>query len=90
MIVIFAVGASALVSMLVGYAIGRWRGRGGAGAWLGLLGPVGWIIAALLPEEGRRCPECLGVVPEKARRCRHCGSVLADVKNSAVRAADLR
>ncbi len=59
--------------ILVGWAIGRTRGRGDAGAALGLLGPVGWIIAALLPEEGRRCPECRGVVPQEARRCKHCG-----------------
>jgi hypothetical protein len=66
-----------LVSVLVGWVIGKQRGRGDAGAALGLLGPIGWIIAALLPEEGRRCPECRGVVPREARRCKHCGADFA-------------
>ena len=63
----------ALLSVLVGWSIGKQKGRGSDGAALGLLGPIGWIIVALLPEEGRRCPECRGVVPPEARRCKHCG-----------------
>lgn len=62
---------------LVGHSIGKPRGQGKAGAqWSFVLGPIGWIIAALLPEEGPRCPECRGVVILGARRCRHCGATL--------------
>lgn len=70
----------------VGYAIGDARGRWALGFWLGLLlGPIGWILTALLagpaqPENNDgplvKCPECLGEVPALARKCRHCGSVL--------------
>lgn len=37
----------------VGVLIGRPRGQTRAGFWLGLLGPIGWIITAFLP----RSPE---------------------------------
>jgi hypothetical protein len=64
-----------LVVMLIGYVIGRARGRGGFGAFMGLLlGPLGWLIVLLLPRQGTKCPECLGIVPAQARRCQHCGS----------------
>lgn len=60
---------------LVGYAIGRERGRGGDGFVLGvLLGPLGCLLILCLERRGRKCPECLGVVPDAARKCKHCGS----------------
>ena len=63
-----------LLTGFIGYAIGNTRGRGGEGALLGIfLGPIGWVIALLLPATGSKCPGCLGVVPEGARRCKHCG-----------------
>src|SRR6266853_1060083 len=69
----FILGGAAL-SIFIGYKIGKMKGQGQAGAWLGLLGPVGWIIAALLPQQGPKCPQCLGIVPHGARKCLHCGS----------------
>lgn len=61
----------------VGYLIGHGRNRGPEGFALGVfLCVLGWIVTALIPENGRKCPECLGVVPFRARRCKHCGSAL--------------
>lgn len=62
-----------LVGAGVGYGIGGFKERRWEGFWLGgCLGPVGWIIAALL-DYPLKCPECRGGVPEKATRCLHCG-----------------
>jgi len=61
----------------IGGLIGGYRGRKSDGLMFGLLlGPIGWIITALLPESGAKCPECLGVVPAAAKRCKHCGAGL--------------
>ena len=43
--------------------------------------PSGWLITLLLSPEGRKCPQCLGVVPETAVRCRHCGSELSPFRS---------
>ncbi len=71
---LFGLILGAAICGAIGYTIGQSRGRGPDGLGLGLfLGPIGCIIAALLPEKGLHCPECLGVVPRGARRCKHCG-----------------
>jgi hypothetical protein len=64
---------------LVGYLIGKWKGRGTAGLWLGLLlGVIGWVIVAVLPDServtgpARRCPFCAEVVLPAAVVCKHC------------------
>lgn len=63
----------ASICACVGMFIGRTRGRGASGFWLGLfLGPIGWIITLLLPREGRRCPFCREVVADDATACPHC------------------
>lgn len=75
---IAALGLLAIFSAWIGGVIGAYRGRAGEGRIFGLLlGPFGWLLTSLLPEGGKKCPECLGVVPELARRCKHCGSELA-------------
>jgi hypothetical protein len=62
----------------IGGLIGRWRGRPGSGVvWGLLLGPVGWIVTAMLKDMRPKCPDCGGVRVEDARKCRFCGTVLA-------------
>lgn len=62
---------------LIGAAIGQKKGRLGAGIFFGfLLGPIGWLVIAVGPDNRRKCPECKGVVPEGARKCMHCGTDL--------------
>jgi hypothetical protein len=61
----------------VGAAIGQGKGRAGEGAVLGaLLGPIGWILAAIALNYPRKCPACFGGVPEAAAVCQHCGREL--------------
>lgn len=39
-------------NLRVGYIVGAWRGRGAGGILLALfLGPVGWLVATLLPPD---------------------------------------
>ena len=60
----------------IGAAIGSNKGRGGEGFWLGfILGPIGWVVAALL-DYPRKCPACHGGVPEGATVCKSCGREL--------------
>ena len=67
-----------IIGPVIGFAIGRARGRPEFGVALGLLvGPIGWLLLVLAPDARRKCPMCLGPVPEAARKCRHCGSDLA-------------
>jgi hypothetical protein len=66
-----------VVGALVGYLIGKSKGRGTAGLWLGLLlGPIGWLCAALMGDSerfARRCPFCAEAVQPAAVVCRYCG-----------------
>ena len=62
---------------LVGAAIGQKKGRAGGGFVLGaVLGFLGWILVAVGPNMGPKCPECGGDVVEGARKCKNCGSDL--------------
>lgn len=61
----------------IGAAIGSWKSRLLGGFVLGLLiGPLGWLLVAVGPSMGRKCPECKGDVPMGATKCKHCGSEL--------------
>jgi len=68
-----------IIGTLVGAIIGDRKGRAGAGAFLGLLlGPIGWLIAALGPDyktarESRKCPFCAELVKKEAKVCKHRG-----------------
>jgi hypothetical protein len=66
--------------VLVGALIGKHRGRAGSGViWGGLLGPVGWLIVALMEDMRPKCTQCGGVIVEGARKCLHCGSLLSTI-----------
>lgn len=66
----------ALIGGGIGAAIGANKARGGEGFALGLcLGPIGWIIAALL-DYPNKCPACRCGVPEGATVCKGCGREL--------------
>lgn len=68
---------SVILSGLIGKWIGGLKGNGRIGFWLGfLLGPLGWIIAVIVPKDGPKCPACGGVTNPGARKCCHCGEVL--------------
>lgn len=57
----------------IGQLCGRGKDNGRTGYWLGFfLGPIGWIIAALL-DYPLKCPACKGGVPEGATVCKNCG-----------------
>ncbi len=65
--------AGLFIFPLIGWTIGRSKGREAFGFAMGLLlGPIGIVIVAILPAEGRRCPFCCGVIPKAAVTCMHC------------------
>jgi hypothetical protein len=67
----------AVLSALVGAAIGNSKGRAAAGAAWGLfLGPLGWLVMAMVPDVRVKCPDCGGEVVPGARKCKNCGSML--------------
>jgi hypothetical protein len=67
----------AVISAAIGAAIGEAKGRPGLGAVLSLLvGPIGWLVVAMLPsaqEAGPLCPHCGGVTVSGAAVCKNCG-----------------
>ena len=63
-----------MLTITIGYFLGKHKGRETDGALLGLfLGMIGWVITLCLSDKRRRCPQCQEVRLEGARVCRCCG-----------------
>ncbi len=73
--------AGALVCGVIGGLIGARKKQVVSGVvWSVLLGPIGWIIAFVLPHRGTKCPHCGGVLAAKGvPKCMHCGGDVAFV-----------
>lgn len=57
----------------IGRYIGQFKGRADAGMWLGvLLGPIGWLLAALVLHFETQCPHCCSPIHPQARVCPRC------------------
>lgn len=78
---IFGLLAVGAVFGVIGALVAGTKGNGGAGFLLGfLLGPIGILIAMLIPASEKkaawRCPYCRGALPDgKVSRCVHCGGM---------------
>jgi phage FluMu protein Com len=76
------VGTAALVFGAIGMVAASSKGNAAAGFWWGfLLGPLGIIIAMLMPASAgrmkKRCPHCKAALPaHKVQRCQACGGML--------------
>jgi hypothetical protein len=68
---------------LVGALIGKFKGRVDSGVfWSFFLGPIGWLIVALMTDLRQKCPECRGAVIPGARKCKNCGSAIGPASDS--------
>ncbi len=71
-----------LANGLIGALVGQKKNRIEAGLLFGfLLGPLGWLLVALGPNHGPKCPECGGDIVENARRCKNCGVELHTIES---------
>jgi hypothetical protein len=71
----FAIGW--IFCILIGALIGQYKGRVGSGVvWSLLLGPIGWLIVALMKDLRRKCPHCAEAIKPEAKICPHCRTTL--------------
>lgn len=77
---------------LVGFLLGKVKGKEGLGFVLGLLlGPIGWIVMLCLGGSPHKCPHCQGNLPSgSVSRCMHCGSTLKRTGAKAQKAEKIR
>jgi hypothetical protein len=69
-----------IVCIVIGGLIGKYRDRVDSGViWSALLGPIGWVLVALMEDFRPKCPHCRGVVAEGASKCMHCGGDLVAI-----------
>jgi hypothetical protein len=89
----FVIITVALLDGLVGYLVGKAKNNGSAGFWFGFfLSAVGWIIAALLPDNRYKkaginryaygygckiCQFCGAKIPRGQDKCPDCGEAVA-------------
>jgi hypothetical protein len=65
------------VNFLIGYAIGKPKGQAVSSAFICvLLGPIGWIVAAVSKGNVKKCPFCSEDIKPDAKVCRYCGREL--------------
>ncbi|HEV3147424.1 MAG TPA: hypothetical protein VGZ24_02145 [Chthoniobacterales bacterium] len=63
------------VNAIVGYLIGKQKNEIGSAITVSiLLGPIGWLIAALTAGNFRKCPFCAERVKLEALVCKHCSA----------------
>lgn len=81
-----------LVMGLVGFLLGKAKGKEALGFLLGvLLGPIGWIVILCADGSAHKCPYCQGNLPSAtAKRCMHCGSALKGTGMKAQKAEKIR
>lgn len=69
-----------IINAVVGFLIGQQKNDVAPAIVLSiLLGPIGWLIAALSSGNLRKCPHCAEFVKPEAKVCRHCGKDLPEV-----------
>jgi uncharacterized membrane protein YeaQ/YmgE (transglycosylase-associated protein family) len=67
------------VNAIVGYLIGKQKKRIGSSITVSiLLGPIGWLIAALTAGNFRKCPFCAEQVKPEEIICKHCSPFWRD------------
>ena len=63
-----------IINSIVGYLIGKSKDDVGTAITVSiLLGPIGWLIAALSTGNLRKCPFCSEHIKPDAKVCRYCG-----------------
>jgi hypothetical protein len=71
-----------IIFSLIGYIIGKPKGKESLGAILGLLlGPIGILIIVIMENQNiTKCRTCFGKVDVLAIKCMHCGADLRVIK----------
>src|SRR6266702_863413 len=69
-----------IINAVVGFLIGQQKNDVATAIVLSiLLGPIGWLIAALSSGNLPKCPHCAEFVKPEATVCRHCGKDLPEM-----------